>query len=199
MTRFRNCFALALTVLVFSSVSAQALELSPVLGLNLSSVTDPNGTLKPSLKVGFGLGGFLSFGVVPMVLDAELGALYMTRRLEYNQAVTATSTVLADSTAHTLQFPLVARLKVIPLINPGLGFYYASTLGDVTVKTPTGETSGAPTSRSDYGLVGSVQFKLPLLPLFGLLADARYNFGLHEVGGSKTRELQFLAGASLGF
>jgi hypothetical protein len=101
---------------------------------------------------------------------------------------------LGGTTLKTLQVPAFIRLYFLPLMNIGLGAYYAQGIGS--------DDSNAGLKSSDFGLDGSLQVRIPLTGMTHFIIDARYLYGLTDivkVGDSKTREVNILGGFSFGY
>ena len=205
---FGAILANVVTLSLVASSPAHALDLSPVLGFGFASTsTSLNGidqSLVISSKVTPILGGLVGLSMMPG-LELEIGALYAPRK--FGQTLGTTETVYQYN---YLEFPVMARATVLPFIYPGLGFYYALAQGDIS-QTTTGFSGPsipltfdqANTTKDDFGIVGSLQVRLPVLPTLSILADARYLVGLKNVSKmanttQKWKEFQLLFGVNFG-
>jgi hypothetical protein len=167
---------------------------------NISTSTSSTST---SSKFGLGLGAMVEFPLMPL-LRLEVDALLVT------QSYTALGT---DTTHKYLQVPVLLRLTALPIINVGVGAFYAAGLGSIST-TPSGSTvsvdrdySVAGLKKSDFGIMASVAADWSVAPLIALFADIRYQIGLMnlvEVPGAtdssfKFNVLSLYAGVKFGF
>jgi hypothetical protein len=205
----------ALAAALTSSVASRtcfALDLDVLAGMNVDnpSITVP-GT--PDLAASNGytgtIGAFMGLDLIPGFM-LETGLQYLPRKYTLN------STAADDNYTVNVKYymvPAIVRFTLLPIINVGVGPYYAR---GSSVITSTGTINGQPnsvltsnfsqgtTTVSDWGVVASVQAKLPILPFFHLTADARYLLGMENVDASgiagqstKYRDWQLLFGAGL--
>lgn len=155
-----------------------------------------------SSPLGFGFGALAAFGVAPG-FEAETGLLFAPT--VFGQGDPAT-----ERKFQQVQIPLLLRFTAAPMVSVGAGGYYAMNTGDLETTPAGGTTTTQPLENtniggSDLGLVGSVGVNFSLAPMVSFLVDARYLLGLKdwdERGGAdvaKTRQLQVLAGVSVGF
>lgn len=201
----KKILSLVLPLALLGSQLAQAeLSLSAVGILNFSnsavSPAPPSTSKSMGTTVGFGV-----LGAMPIFpgFSAEIGALYVPRKVGTNIAGVNVSTL----TSNSLEVPLLVRCTLLPIVSFGLGVYYAHTLGDGTTSRPN--VADTPfkyelsnVSTSDFGLEASVAASYPILPMLSIVGDVRYLLGLtNQTSGTTTtqyRDLQFLAGVSVG-
>ncbi|MCM2280063.1 MAG: PorT family protein [Oligoflexia bacterium] len=192
------------------SSAAHAFELGAFGGFNFEK-SDVSPSSNPlSTKSGFTIGATVGADLVPMMLSWEIG-LYNVKR-KTGGAVPAGKSISGsiDSSSvresyNALEIPLVLRLKPIPFLSPGLGFFYSASGSDLTTEYNTSGgtevSEKSPIDRDDYGLVASIQARFPLIPTLSFTIDGRYLLGLKEnpYHGSnvvKLRELQVLGGVT---
>jgi hypothetical protein len=219
----RGSFGLkALTFIAMISVNAlfaapqtQAFELAVVGALNFPSVSVDQATTPQILSgtAGVGAGVLMGVGLVPELLDLEIGALYMPRKINFSGAAGAGAAAVSTSGGSSfkyLEVPVMVRFVALPLVSVGAGAYYAQALGDVslnlnnangTTSDATDTYSGQGIKKSDFGLVGSVGLKFPILPTLDLLVDARYLLGLVNTDDTglqtrKNRSFETLVGVA---
>lgn len=173
-------------------------------GINIFSpkAADPSVTsFKANGKMAIAGGLYLARNFTPK-FKLELDALYVQRKFQ----VTGTGLDnTLDSTA--LQIPLIARFNFNPFWNIGVGLYYEMALGDKIKQTAGVDTtySARELKKSDYGALGSLQFRIPAGPV-KILIDGRYVYGLTEQdtntadgSTSKNRYIQAFAGIGWGW
>jgi hypothetical protein len=208
-----------LAVIALAAQPAHAvLQLSPVVGLNWhSSSSDPANELDPAAKPGIGFGGLLAFDILADQFALEFGLLYKNHRLSQDDDTKIASvgfpvgTSEVKASVNALEIPLVFRWTSLPVFRPGAGVYYSSVIGDgsVTLVDAAGDedtvalfSDSSPNERGDFGAVLSLQAIFPVVPALGILLDGRYKLGLKDTNKEspveKTREVEFLAGISLG-
>lgn len=185
-------------------------ELGLVLGMALSSNTnsEPIG-LKSATQLGFGAGLMFNFNLSPF-LSLESGLHYAPRKLSFDAGV-----VERTETYQTLEFPLLARLWLGRIVSFGVGGYTSLGIGDIHTRilAQNAEIFSGDSSYDtnqlksvDYGLMGSLQFRVPVSDDVSLLFDSRFNFGLRDLRFSPSdddksrmwRSLRFYAGAAIG-
>jgi len=184
---------------------AHALEVGLLGGLNFwgYGFTPPaGGTLTGKTSGQLGLGGFVKAGLNP-ILDLELDLIYMKKK---NTISGASQTNVFETASYMI--PVMVRTSFIPggFVNVGAGAYYEiGTSSGVIVDGASGAYSDAGVKSHDLGLIGSVQLRLPILPLVHFLVDGRYLYGLNEQsndvassGNFKNRSYQAFAGISVG-
>jgi hypothetical protein len=156
------------------SPTSQAMQFGVLGGVNQTHQSQP---ADYSSQSGFIGGVSLNFPFL-LLLDIEADALY--EHQTYKQGV------LNFSSNH-FQIPVLARLTFFPFFNIGGGIYY---------EFASGSNNGY--NGNDFGLASSIQFKLPLAAGTHLIADARYLFGLRNLGNDtvsyKNREVNLMAG-----
>jgi hypothetical protein len=129
-----------------------------------------------SSKIGYGAGMLIG---LPLTyhLSFEFGGLYVTRKFDQTD-------LTISSEEHAIQVPALFRLRFNRFISFGVGGYYAQNVGDIT---STSDVTGVPSTNSpassgykasDYGLMASVAFHIPLSYTCDLLLDGRYAYGL---------------------
>ncbi|MGK5086364.1 outer membrane beta-barrel protein [Bdellovibrionota bacterium FG-2] len=191
---------------------AHALELGVVGGLNHTNSTPTPATFTFGAGNSYALGAFFDYGLATGI-GMEIGAFLANRKLTASTTLTingVSQTFSGDMSYNTYQFPLLLRFTALPFLSFGAGGYYAMGTGNVT-ETVGGVPLPVPATfaevglkTSDYGLEGNARFRLPILPLFGLIVDARYLYGLADTSASpdvklNTRDFQALAGIQFGF
>ncbi len=154
---------------------------------NASTTTTLTAPTAPSGASSFGFGGFLR-GSGPATVEVDV--LYMPRKLSNGTAT--------DFTMNVLEVPLFFRFTGIPFVSLGAGGYYALRLG-----TPTGAGTTTNFGSHDFGLMAAAGFEIPIGPV-GLLAEARYLFGLADMGAPTSgslrwRNLEFAFGVKFSF
>lgn len=184
-----------------------------------ASVTFADG----SKKLGIGGGALLGFRI-GMLTELELGALYLSRKIESTTnatipagttvgGVTLTSAVNSSTTttttANAIEVPLLVRVHFARYFSLGLGGYAAFGMGNVkstdSAGTTTQETySEAGLKKTDYGLLGSAGIHIPMTVGLAFTLDGRYALGLADVNAGTTvtdpvvkqkyRDIQMLAG-----
>lgn len=162
----RIIFSLIVGTTALSGISAHA-GWGVLGGANLYNLSDSNLDTKANVVAGLAFDGYVSEG-----FGLELDALYArneTNAFSYS----------------SVQVPVQLRFQLIPVLNIGVGGYYAYA---------TDEFIGH--KRSDAGAVGSVRLNLPLSQV-NLFVEGRYLYGLmdqFDVGDAKTRAIQALLG-----
>lgn len=177
------------------------------LNYNKNSISPEDTTQTISSKGGLTYGATFEFSMVPM-FSIELGALSVARVNKYDLGATG----VATTTSRGLEIPLMFRFTALPILDFGIGGYYAKTpkkykVSDSTiVGFPDGEYDIDPTEveSSDYGVRASVRGKFPVAPMIKILVDVNYSMGMKDIDKDpavteKNREFALLAGASFGF
>jgi hypothetical protein len=196
-------FVLPFALLAASGAQA-GLSVSAVGALNFSNFsTSPTQTTTTATGTTVGFGALGSLSVFP-AFSGEIGLLYVPRKVSTELAGANVATV----SSNTLQIPLLVRFTGLPIVSVGAGVYFASTLGNGSVTTPTQKDatysySANNRSTSDFGLTASLAANYPLLPMLSLVGDLRYLLGLTNQYSSGAvsqyyRDIQFLAGVSFG-
>ncbi len=145
--------------------------------LTPSSVSAGFSTLKPA--IGY-QGGLLVEFPLSSRFGLELGALYQSLRT----TVTVSGTD-STSTSKNLQAPGLFRLWLGRVISLGVGGYYGLSL-----------ESGNDT---DGGLLGNLQFSLPLGGSSAFVVDGRYLYSLEDPGNlDRYTEVQAMIGITFG-
>ena len=198
-----------LTLGTLSGLNAHALEVGVLGGLNFwgYGFAPPTGaTLTGKTSGQLGLGAFVKTGLNP-ILDLELDLIYMKKKNTITIAAgTASQTNVFETASYMI--PVMVRTSFIPggFVNVGAGAYYEiGTSNGVTFDGASGTYSDAGVKHHDLGLIGSIQLRMPILPLVHFLVDGRYLFGLNEQnndvsssGSFKNRSYQAFAGISVG-
>jgi hypothetical protein len=203
-------FKLLAVVFAFTLTGqAHALEVGLLGGLNFwgYGFTPPTGaTLTGKTSGQLGLGAFVKTGLNP-ILDLELDLIYMKKKNTITIAAgTASQTNVFETASYMI--PVMVRTSFIPggFVNVGAGAYYEiGTSNGVTFDGASVTYSDAGVKHHDLGLIGSVQLRMPILPLVHFLVDGRYLYGLNEQnndvatsGNFKNRSYQAFAGISVG-
>lgn len=184
------------------SAPSFAWDLGVVGGLNMSSPSIEQGNTSVSIdgKSAMSYGVLISQSM-PALVSFEVGALYVTRKFGVDVGGTSVSMTMKG-----VQIPVMARFKVLPMVTLGAGGFYNLGLGKVTEESGSTsqdrDYSDEKIKKSDYGLVGGIQLKVPVLPSLDVVGDARYLLGLANVndesnGGSiKYHDFQVLGGVA---
>ncbi|MBS1961077.1 MAG: outer membrane beta-barrel protein [Bdellovibrionales bacterium] len=157
-----------------------------------------------SAQGGVSYGASVEFGMNPM-LGLELGVFSMAKKTK----ATVAGAGEATATAHGIVFPVMVRFTALPVLDFGVGGYYATLSDKFTVSGstiagyPDGDQTSSTAEKSDYGLRAGVRAKLPVGPMLKVLVDASYNFGLKDTDNTstteKTRGYTLMAGVGIGF
>lgn len=188
-----------IATLMISPAAHAMLDVGALISLPMMNASQTGST--NSAKLGMGFGAYGQYTVMDDV-TVDFGLHYMMRKF----SDTTTSYGL-----NYLQVPVVARYWIIPMVNVGVGGYYALGMGDLTA-TPTGGTSvsvplaTAGINSGDFGAIFSVGGKMPV-GTFNLVANVNYLMGLRNLTAStvatapsmKWSGLEFQAGASMEF
>ncbi len=188
---------------VLFSTQSFALDYGILGGLNFysPSYSNPSGTptktSNGSSSSAFGVS--VSTGIIPL-LTLEVDALYVSRKSDF---LSTTAPLLSTTSFHVLEIPALVRLSLVPaLFNVGAGLYYAMGLGSVNVNGVDYSYSDAGFNKTEVGAVLTAEVRLPVLTLFSIVGDMRYNYGFSELSAVstsqslKTRELQMFVGVS---
>lgn len=181
-------------------VNVTAVGVGNYMGASASVLTS---TMPITGKLTWGGGALFGFKLNPF-LTLEAGGLFAPRKSSIDFSILDASLPSATKSYNAIQIPALLRVTAIPLLSFGAGMYYSVGMGSVTSEV----TGSAPSTQtfaearlksSDYGLVGSVAFRLPLAPMFGFVVDGRFNYGLANLATDagvslKAREAQVLAG-----
>jgi hypothetical protein len=174
---------------------------------NLSNLKDSAAatTVTNSAKLNFGGGAQfeIMFG---QVVGLEFGGIYLGRKFSQTDS---TVPITLESTYTYVQIPLQLRFWLGRFVTLGVGGYYAIPVGDIKFSAlgieGTSTYAGAGLKTSDYGLLGSLGFNIPLGPAVGLMVEGRYAMGLQDLnvtanpaGTVKWSDIQFLAGLRFG-
>jgi hypothetical protein len=162
-------------------------------------------TTTSSAKLGIGGGAQLEL-MLGQVVGLELGGLYLQRKFSTTDSLLA---ITAESTFTYVQIPLQVRFWLGRFVTLGVGGYYAMGLGDIkstALGIPITTTyAAAGTKTSDYGLLGSLGFNIPLGTSVAILAEGRYAYGMQDLnvtkdpaGTAKWRDMQALIGLRFG-
>ncbi len=192
--------ALVVTHIVILGLAAHPsyalVKVSIVGDVNSSKIEGSLPASEPSAaKVGIG-GGLL----LELPFGLEIGALYHPRQL---------GTGSENLSARYLMVPVQMRAYPIPYFTLGLGGYYAQGIGNIQnefASTKTSETfAQMEFKKSDFGLLGTVGFDLPMGALISLIIEGRYAYGLTGLGksssvyrDSKWRDVHGLVGFRFG-
>ena len=198
--------ALLFTLLALITLPAKALEVGVEGGINYwnptSTSTGETDTYSSSAATTFGV---FAKGSLNFLFDAEVGIYSMNKKSTEAYAGTLTGTYNLQTSSYVI--PVIVRTSFVPggLFNVGAGAYYEiGTSSGITVNGVNQTYAASNVKNNDIGLVLSGQVRLPIAPLIHVLVDARYLYGLTEqstitTASEKNRNLQFLAGVSVGF
>lgn len=195
---------LAIGFLGMSSAQA-AVGVNVLGGLNFQNDSvDPQTTgTTTSAKGAVSYGATAEFAMNPM-MGLEVGLFSMTSKTKY-------TTGSGDYTisAKSVMIPVMARFNALPVLDIGVGGYYAILPSKVTIEDSTvsglsnGEITATSIEKGDYGLRVGARAKFPVAPMFKVLVDATYNLGLKDTDKTsttteKTRGYTLMAGVSIG-
>ena len=190
--KFSKILGLTAVLFLCSWSQAHALSVSALGGLGWTnpSISTP-GVTNVSSKLGAGYGGAIEIGLVPF-FSLEADVLDMKRKFQFDTAAVAG----IGESANYLQIPVMLRFSPLSLVSVGGGFYYANGLGNVS--TSVGGVAGADQTfaqaglkNSDFGMVLSGRLRLPIMPLVGIIVDARYLLGLTNVATDPTATIKY--------
>ena len=157
----------------------------------------------PSISTTFG--AFYRFHFIS-IFALEIDGLYIQRKAEIAQSLNGVSQSDVTYQSKVIQIPVILRTQLIPrYVNVGVGGYYESGMSSGVTQsgTTTGNSgfAGANSKHSDYGLVGSLEFRLPIIPGIAFIIDGRYLYGLSQQlldtssgSSQKSRYIQALGG-----
>jgi hypothetical protein len=197
-------FSVILLALMAIGQSASA-ETGILLGYNLWSPsvsrTFPGATVSSAKKGDF-LGGLSYSSSLTPFFSVELDGLYVRRKSDVTTTLGGVGSTGANS-QNVIEIPILFRVHLLPMINLGVGPYFAYGIGDLVASGTTQSYQAANTSRTDYGAEASAQLKFPIAPGLHLSAEVRYVVGLKEESTSSTvseknKEVQAMAGLSFG-
>lgn len=158
-------------VLFLGAPAAQAGTRFSVFGDGTFSKVKTTGVADPSTLMGFGGGAQVEFGFGP-VAGLEIGGVYLSRKM---------GTSAASTTFTYIQIPVQVRYWIGKYFGLGVGGYYAIPIGDIKNSDGTTATYAASGfKKSDFGLIGSVGFNIPLSASAALFAEGRYALGLAD-------------------
>lgn len=168
------------------------------------SVTPPPASQTASAVLGMTYGATLELDFSPM-FSLETGFLSVGSKTKFESAG-----MHYTQSMRLTEIPVLIRFTAFPLLDFGVGGYYATIPGTFQVEDSTfsglaNGTYNVPPNfiKRDYGLRGSVRLKLPLGATTRILADANYDYGLNDFDSSSTtqkhRSYSLLGGISLGF
>ena len=161
--------------------------------------------LTQSPRPGLAFGGLIDFDIAGPV-QLETGIVFMLRRPEINNPNDPNP---EPSSLRAAQFPLLWRVTTLDWLSVGAGMYYNQGFDKINQNSTNSSTPSEPgygitnTSRVDYGIIGSVQFRLPLTHELRGLIDVRYLNGLSDVDTTGVnskyfRDFQILVGMTIG-
>lgn len=202
----KRIIATLLTLGTLSGLNAHALEVGALGGLNFwgYGFAPPSGFTAPTTNStgSLALGGFVKFVINPL-FDLEVDLIYAKKKNAYTDS---TGTSVWEMSSYMV--PVMIRSSFIPgnFVNVGAGAYYEiGASSGVTIDGANGAYSDASVKHNDIGLIGSIQVRLPVIPLVHFLVDGRYLYGLNEQqsdtatnGSYKNRSIQAFAGISVG-
>jgi len=122
-------------------------------------------------------GGGLLYELGGGHMGLELGALYDPRKIATSPAQTWTY----------IEVPVLLRFHMGRAFSLGVGGYYAFMMGDI--KRPSGgnlTAAAAGVKTSDYGVVGSAAFMIPMGKSAAFRIDGRYLAGAQSVNTAAT-------------
>ena len=190
-------------------LQAQAFEVGVLGGITSSRTSAEIGPSTRNTTADYAFGAMADLPLISPLpgFIVEVDALVMRRKVEINnvQVLDASgslgNSVLSSASTTYFMVPAIARFTALPIVNAGVGPYFATPLGKISTNT-NGQTQESDSS-TDLGLVASVQARIPLMPLIHAVVDGRYILGLKDqgesTGSNKFRDFQALAGVSIGF
>lgn len=214
----RLILGVALGLVCFCPMISFATDISVVAGGGLtfpgyynSGYYDTSSTGRLAGAVGalveFKLSSFSS-----MTCGIETGVIYQGRNYRTADKSDATSSIYENEYGHKMfEVPLVFRIHLVPKFSFGAGPYFAYYTGDITATAIQGPFTGQTTTSTyselsfrswDFGLIGSAELEIPVLPAVTLTGDFRLVTGIIDmdtrVGNDrKMMDLQLLAGVRL--
>jgi hypothetical protein len=203
---FRIACALAILFAGMLPSSAQAFNLSVFAGVDFTNYqySSPPAGLTQTEHVGLAFGTLAGFEINEL-FEIETGLIFALKQPEETLPGSASQT----AALRAFELPVLGRYNPIPWISLGAGLYYTEGFDPVNTSVST-FASGEPgyadtnTSKVDYGVIGSVQFRQVLSYEFRALLDVRYLYGLNNVdqqsvsGPRYFRDLQLVLGISVG-
>jgi hypothetical protein len=216
MIKTTRCLVLvSLTALVAVSSSQAAMLSLVAAGVSPSQSYSNLGMITgtPTVTGSFGIGGGLLFDIpLAMGVGFEFGGLYLPRKIEVNGQTLTPKADDVTSTYHEIQVPVLLKFRLLPMVHIGVGGYWATAMGSIDAEDATtsansnsSETySAAGLKSSDYGLLGSFGFSLPLgAGGTHFMVDGRYAYGLENISTGtdtvKNRDVEVLVGLSFPF
>lgn len=171
------------------------------IGFNFPSIKIAGNDIDKSSKVGFTGGLTYEFKFHPL-FSVEVDALY--ERRAYKATLSGIETSFG---ANQLTIPLLVRVHPISYFSVGVGGYYSSSFGDISVDDGTVSTSVPYTSvginRPDAGLLASIRGQYPVadqiqavLDIRGILGLVNQNASQDDNNSFKTRGFQAMLGVS---
>ena len=201
---------LSLLFLILMPLNSHALEFGVLGGLNYDNSLGTGSSITYTTKASGAVvaGGFVkkSFN---LLLDVELDIIYMKKKSTESYTGTVNSMDVSGSDVYessSYLIPIIFRTSFVPggIFNIGAGAYYEVGTSDGVKENGVKKTyADVGVKHSDIGLVGSAQLRLPIVPLFHILVDGRYCYGLTEQSTTagysvKNKYIQVLAGFSFG-
>lgn len=198
-------FSVILVSLCSIFSQAYALDLSVLGNMSYSNYllnTTPAPVSSPGL-VGFGFGATATIDFTSH-LGLEGGALYVSHPFATNVYNSSINTVVNTNYNYNFfQIPLFLKISPISILSVNFGGYYGIATSTSASSSNAGSTSVvAPPLVNDYGLIGGVGVRIPVLPLLKIRGDIMYEYGLAILSKTAdssqyTRSLDFWAGVVL--
>ena len=168
------------------------------------SFSSPPAGLSQTVRPGLAFGGLVNIDLGDP-LELETGLLFDLKRPEE----TLPGTGAEPSSLRAFDIPVLLRYNPLSWFSVGAGPYYCQGFDEINSSITTGFTtsepsySGSNTSKLDYGVSGSVQFRQTLSYDLRALLDVRYFYGLNNVdttgaGPKYFRDLQVMIGLAVG-
>lgn len=167
---------IALTAFTLASAARADFAISALGTVNFESPKIENSLgqkVDSSSSMGLGIGGLVSVSLNDSV-DLEAGALLINRRFDIGAA---------NYRFRRLQIPAVLKITALPIVSFGGGVYTEWGTED--------DYAALNYSSTDFGLIASVSADVPLLPLFALVFDLRYNLGLKNLDNTPNQSFHF--------
>ncbi len=215
MRKFTNTLLSSAIVLTLGfclfSQSSQAIELTVLGGLSRSTPDVTPVTLTYKARNSYAGGALLGLRY-KRFFGIETGAIYANNKFGSDLANVDGVSVSGDTSFNSIQIPLLLRFTVLPLISFGVGGYYSMGIGQVSetlsvggapAATATSTYADAGLKTSDYGFLGDVRIRLPLIPTFGFILDFRYLYGFGNLSADAAAkiyltDMQAFAGLQFG-
>jgi len=198
--------ACALSILPTAAL-ANDVTVGGVLGLTNARVDSQNPLeadgLTTSRKLGVGASVTLGFHEAADPLGLQIGAWYLHRKFEIDD-----SSLRVVRTVPTLLVPVELKFFPTGILSVSGGGFAAFRIGDATDEVQLGNTSlfsfsSAQRKSTEFGLTLAAEAEIPVAPMTGFIAEARYWRGLsnsadNSVFNEKIDDLTLMLGLRFG-